>query len=61
MTMSPTLLSKKIGIVELYIYGATSHYEFYKALNDYCAVLGIFLTIAGFVLVVAFYYHHEET
>jgi len=60
MTASLTLLSKKPGTVELYIYGVTSHYEFYKVLNDYLAVLGVLLTIAGFVLIVAACYHHEE-
>jgi hypothetical protein len=60
ITMSPTILSRKEEAVSLYIYGGESHYIFYKVLNGYNAVLGVFLTMVGFVFVIASYYHHEE-
>jgi len=48
--------------MELYIFGGRSrYYDSYKVMNGYYTVLGIFLTIAGFVLIVASYYNHDET
>jgi hypothetical protein len=58
--MSPTILSRKERAMSLYIYGGESHYIFYKVVNGYNAILGVFLTIVGFALVIASYYHHEE-
>ena len=44
----------------LFIFGDESP-RFQQVFNGYFTDLGIFLTIAGFVLVIASYYQHEET
>lgn len=60
VTMSATLLSRSEPATVVWVFGVESE-RIYEVLNGYYTVLGIFLAIVGFALIIASYYRHQET